>query len=115
MNTKKKFNNKIVIITGASSGIGKATAFAFAREGATTILAARSLDKLEAVAEEIRRFNPQVRVFQTDVTSQVQVQNLVEVVATEFGKIDVLVNNAGSGAIGPVDKQSPVYDPHWDV
>lgn len=103
MTVKTRFNNDVVIITGASSGIGRAIALAFAREGATTILVSRSQVKLEEVAKEIRQFNPQVRVLPTDVSSQEQVDAMVDTVATEFGKIDVFVNNAGSGAVGTVD------------
>ncbi len=103
MNHRKKFDKHIVIITGASSGIGRATALAFAREGATTILAARSQEKLDEVAAAVRKINPQVRVILTDVSSRQQVEAMVQAVAAEFGRIDILVNNAGRGAAGPID------------
>jgi short-subunit dehydrogenase len=103
MNLKKKFNNKVVIITGASSGIGKATALAFARAGATTVLVSRTKEKLEAVANEIRQFNPNVRVLPTDVSSESQVKAMIDDVVSEFGKIDVLINNAGTGGVGAIE------------
>lgn len=110
MNRKARFDGQVVIITGASSGIGRATALAFAREGATTILASRSGEKLEAVAEEIRGCNPRVRVLPTNVGSQEQVEAMVKAVVAQFGKIDVLVNNAGRGAVGPIDGDRFVDD-----
>ncbi|MFA6163375.1 MAG: SDR family NAD(P)-dependent oxidoreductase [Methylobacter sp.] len=91
MNSKPKFANLVVIITGASSGIGKETALTFAREGAITILSSRSKDKLELVADEVRKFNPNVRVIPVDVSSQAQVQALVSAVVEEFGRVDVLI------------------------
>lgn len=68
MARKSRFDEKTIVVTGASSGIGRASALAFAREGATTVLASRSEDKLEQVADEIRGFNPRVLVVPTDVS-----------------------------------------------
>ncbi len=110
MNATSQFSNQVVIVTGASRGIGRATAMAFAREGATTILASRSREKLEQVADDIRRFNPKVRVIPTDVSSREQVGSMVETVLGEFGRIDVLVNNAGSAVVGPVEGERFVQD-----
>ena len=87
--------NKLVIITGASSGIGKACAEKFAQEGANLVLAARSADKLSEVAENIARYGVQVLPVVTDVTREEDCKNLVEKALIKFGKIDVLVNNAG--------------------
>ena len=87
--------NKLVIITGASSGIGKACAEKFAQEGANLVLAARSADKLSEVAENVARYGVQVLPVVTDVTRQKDCKNLVEKALIKFGKIDVLVNNAG--------------------
>jgi NAD(P)-dependent dehydrogenase (short-subunit alcohol dehydrogenase family) len=78
MTRKLRFDGKVVIITGASSGIGRASALAFARERATTVLASRSAEKLERVAEEIRGLNPQVLVVPTDVSVREQVQHLID-------------------------------------
>lgn len=103
MKRKQKYTNKVVIVTGASSGIGRATALAFAREGAMTILAARSQEKLSRVADAIGRFGGTARAIQTDVSDRQQVEKLVERVVAEFGRIDVLINNAGGGAVGTVE------------
>ncbi|MDD5035594.1 MAG: SDR family NAD(P)-dependent oxidoreductase [Methylococcaceae bacterium] len=110
MKLSTKFQNQVVIVTGASSGIGRATALAFAREGATTVLASRSVDKLEQVADEIRRFNPKVRVIPTDVSSREQVVAMVDKVLAELKRIDVLVNNAGSASVGRFDGEGFVAD-----
>jgi 3-hydroxy acid dehydrogenase/malonic semialdehyde reductase len=87
---------KTVFITGASSGIGEATAYAFAAEGARLLLAARRLDKLTAVADQARaQGSPDVRAFELDVRDQPAVAAAVEGLPTEWAQIDVLVNNAG--------------------
>ncbi|MBN1464981.1 SDR family oxidoreductase [candidate division KSB1 bacterium] len=89
--------NKVVIITGASSGIGRACALEFARKGAAVVLAARRIEKLAALHEEISSFNKKCLHIQTDVTMEDQVVNLFERARERFGKIDILVNNAGRG------------------
>lgn len=95
------YKDKVIIVTGASSGIGLASATRFASLGARVVLAARSLDKLEKIAEEINeKFNSQqstskVLCIKTDVTKEEDCKNLVEQTIKHFGKIDVLVNNAG--------------------
>ena len=107
---KAGFTNKVVIITGASSGIGRATALAFAREGAITILASRSLENLQKVADGIRNFNPNVLVISTDVSLQNSVNNMVEKVMARYGRVDILFNNAGSAFVGPIDHEKFVED-----
>jgi len=106
MNKKSKFKDKVVVITGASSGIGRSTAFEFAREGAKTVLVSRSLEKLERVADEIRGFNPNVLVVPTDISLRGQVHEMVEKVLSEFGRIDVLFNNAGSAYVGRIEDEN---------
>jgi NADP-dependent 3-hydroxy acid dehydrogenase YdfG len=103
MARRASLDGKVAIITGASSGIGRASALAFAREGATPVLASRSAEKLERVAAEIRGFNPQVLVLPTDVSVREQVQHLVDRTVEEFGRIDILFNNAGNAYVGPLD------------
>jgi short-subunit dehydrogenase len=92
-------SNAVVVITGASSGIGQATAEAFACHGSRLVLAARNLDALEEVAEACRRLGGEAIAVQTDVTDPRAVQALAEK-AMSFGKVDVWISNAGVGAVG---------------
>lgn len=87
--------NKVVIITGASSGIGKALAFECARRGATLSLAARDIAKLQEVGEELKKNGTEVLLVRTDVSREEECKNLVDRTLEKFGRIDVLVNNAG--------------------
>jgi NADP-dependent 3-hydroxy acid dehydrogenase YdfG len=107
---KQRFLDKVVIVTGASSGIGEGTAIAFAKEGAKTVLVSRSKDKLEKVADEIRRFNPNVLVIPTDVSSRDQVRHMVRKVIETYGRIDILFNNAGSSYVGRVEGDGFIED-----
>ncbi|MGH8612511.1 MAG: SDR family NAD(P)-dependent oxidoreductase [Gammaproteobacteria bacterium] len=104
MARKSRFDGKTVVVTGASSGIGRASALAFAREGATTVLASRSEDKLGQVADEIRSFNPRVLVVPTDVSVREQIQRLIDKTVREFGQIDILFNNAGNAYVGAIEE-----------
>jgi len=87
--------DKVVIITGASSGIGKALAFEFSGKGAKCVLGARSHEKLAEIAEEIKLKGGEVAFAQTDVSVESDCKNLVLTAVEQFGKIDVLINNAG--------------------
>ena len=93
------YKDKVVIVTGASSGIGLASVYKFADLGAKVVLAARSIDKLEKITEELgQRSTDNVQRFlcvKTDVTKEEDCKNLIEKTVEKFGKIDVLVNNAG--------------------
>lgn len=90
------FKDKVIIITGASSGIGLASAKLFASFGARLALAARSMDKLEALAREISSDpESQILCVKTDVSREEDCRNLIEKTAGKFGRIDILVNNAG--------------------
>ena len=86
--------DKVVIITGASSGIGMAAAEAFASEGAKVVVAARSLEKLIALEHKLSHLT-EVLPVKADVTSEQDCKNLIEHTVARFGKIDILVNNAG--------------------
>ncbi len=87
--------NKVVIITGASSGIGLACAREFASRGASLTLAARSIDKLEDIAKELSCNGTQVIAVKTDVSCEADCEEMVKQTIKAFGKIDILVNNAG--------------------
>jgi dehydrogenase/reductase SDR family member 7B len=87
--------DKVVIITGASSGIGKALSFEMAARGAKVVLAARSLDKLAEIESEFKALGARVLVIPTDVSREKDCRNLVDETVRKFGSIDVLINNAG--------------------
>jgi short-subunit dehydrogenase len=89
------FTGNAVIVTGASAGIGHQLALQLANQGARLVLAARTLGKLERVAEQCRRRGAHVVIFPTDVSQQQQCRNLVEETVKEYGSIDTLINNAG--------------------
>lgn len=89
--------NKVVVITGASSGIGAATALAFAQEGSGVVLAARRKERLEVLKEKILSFGVPCLVVETDVTQLKSVQKLFSEVEKHFSHVDILVNNAGIG------------------
>ena len=92
----------IVAITGASSGIGDATSRLLARRGAAVVLGARRGDRIATVAREIRETGGRASSCVTDVTRPEDLQRLVDTTVAEFGRIDVLVNNAGIAPISPV-------------
>ncbi|OPX22769.1 MAG: hypothetical protein B1H04_04565 [Planctomycetales bacterium 4484_123] len=93
---------RLAIVTGASSGIGAETALELARRGYTVLLAARRRDRLEQVARECLSAGGQARVAVTDVSVQQQVDALVARAVEEFGRVDVMVNNAGAGLFARV-------------
>ncbi len=95
------FNDKSVIITGGSEGVGAATARLFAEAGANLVLVARTKKKLEALAEELRD-KTRVEVFAMDVRDEDACVNLFKKAEFEFGRVDILVNNAGFHSRGPV-------------
>ena len=98
------YKNKTVVITGASSGIGRETARAFAREGAEVVLVSRSRKKLERVAEEIHRDGGRAFVIPADVSSEQSVTDAVRTIVKKFGGIDILFNNAGKSYVGRTDQ-----------
>lgn len=102
----KRFANQVVLITGASSGIGMAAALAFAKEGAGLVLAARRLERLTDVAAACRALGVPCEVVEADVQNYPQVEHLVKVAMEKFGRIDVLINNAGIGFFTPFHSQS---------
>ncbi|MEQ8623786.1 MAG: SDR family oxidoreductase [Vicingaceae bacterium] len=87
--------NKVVIITGASSGIGEATAIYFGSKQAKLVIAARSIDKLNALSNKMKTDGVEVLAIKTDVSQEEDCRNLIEQAIKHFGQIDVLINNAG--------------------
>jgi NADP-dependent 3-hydroxy acid dehydrogenase YdfG len=103
---------RTAIITGAGRGIGRAIARAFAAEGATVVLAARSRADLAAVAAEVREAGGRALAIPTDVTQDAAVEALVEQAVTETQRIDILVTSAGLASFGPVADTKPA---DWDA
>ena len=97
-----KFQNKVVVITGASSGIGEASAVEFAKNGANVILIGRRKEKLIEVENEISKHKVSTLVCVCDVSNKLQVQEMSKQVLEKFGRIDILVNNAGFAIYGKV-------------
>lgn len=94
-----RLKNQVAIITGGGVGIGRAISLAFAAEGAAVVVAARTLPRLEAVADEIRSGGGRATAIKTDITDENQVKKMVAQALDEYGRIDILVNN--SGIAGP--------------
>jgi short-subunit dehydrogenase len=103
---------KVIIVTGASSGIGEATASQFGREGAKVVLAARRVERLEALAREIKALSTgaETLVVPTDLSKLDDVEALVRRTVDQFGRIDVLVNNAGIGRLDWLENLDPKKD-----
>jgi NAD(P)-dependent dehydrogenase (short-subunit alcohol dehydrogenase family) len=91
----KRLVGKVAIVTGASRGLGRAISLALAEEGAVVVLAARGLDKLREVAEEVSALGAKAEVVVTDLAEERAIKNVVEVTGEKFGRLDILVNNAG--------------------
>ncbi|MDK4202119.1 SDR family oxidoreductase, partial [Pseudomonas sp. HR1] len=109
-------SGKVVVITGASSGLGEATARHLAALGARVVLAARRKDKLDALVTELTNAGGQAIAYQTDVTSQEEVKTLIQGALDTYGRIDVLVNNAGLMAIAPLsDARTDEWDRMIDI
>lgn len=102
-----RLKNKVAIVTGASRGIGKAVALAFAREGADLMLVGRSEADLNRAAEEVRSEGRKCLVAVADVSKEDDVKRAVDATREEFGKIDILVNNAGIGMFKSVLDTTP--------
>ncbi|TNM62628.1 SDR family oxidoreductase [Aliirhizobium smilacinae] len=102
---------KVVLITGASSGIGAETARELAKAGATVVLGARRTERLEALADEIRQGGGKVMTRKLDVTDRADVAAFADAARDEFGRIDVIVNNAG---VMPLSLMSSLKVDEWD-
>jgi NAD(P)-dependent dehydrogenase (short-subunit alcohol dehydrogenase family) len=100
-------NPPVVLITGALTGIGRATALAFAAEGAQLVVSGRRDDAGQALAAELRALGVRAEYLRADVRNEAEVRSLVEQTVERFGRIDVAVNNAGTeGQLGPIAEQS---------
>lgn len=108
-----RFQNKIVLITGASSGIGKATAFAFAREGASLFLVARRKDRGEEVVQQIREQGGTAVFHRADMAERSQIAEMVQACVEHFGRLDIAFNNAGIDGAFNIDTPDHPEDV-WD-
>ncbi|MER9894115.1 SDR family oxidoreductase [Mesorhizobium sp. M0119] len=96
--------NKVVVITGASSGLGEATARHLAAQGASVVLGARRSHRIDALVQELTAAGHNAKAVTTDVTDGGQVQHLVNTAVREFGRIDVMLNNAGLMPLAPLER-----------
>ncbi len=99
-----KVENKVVIITGASSGIGEATARLLAKNGARVVLGARRIDRLELIAKDIQAEGGIAEYQALDVTQRGQLEAIVKFAQTKFDRVDVLINNAGVMPLSTLDQ-----------
>ncbi|MCE7053149.1 SDR family oxidoreductase [Algoriphagus sp. AGSA1] len=109
---ENNIKNKVIVITGASSGLGEETAKHLAEKGAIVVLGARRADRLRKIVTDITSKGGTASYQVTDVTSKEQVQRLVDIAIATYGKIDVLINNAGIMPIAPL---SEVRTDEWDA
>ena len=101
-----KLDGKVGVVTGGNRGIGAAIAHAFAREGASVVIAARDAERLQRTAAELQETGAAVLAVPTDITSEADVVSLFAQTVKRFGRVDVLVNNAGAFDGGPIDELS---------
>ena len=103
--------NKTVVVTGASSGMGAATALHLAERGAAVVLGARRTDRIEALVSEITEAGGRAIAVQTDVTKREDLQRLIDAAIGTYGRVDVLINNAGVMPLSPLER---VKVDEWD-
>lgn len=109
-----QFNGKVVVVTGGTSGIGRATALAFARAGATVVIAARRRDKGQEVLQEITRLGGEVAFLQTDVSRAEDVESLVQTSVERFGRVDYAFNNAATLEVGSFRRLAEFSEEEFD-
>lgn len=98
-----KLEDRVAIVTGGGTGIGKAISLAFAEEGATVVVAARNVARLEEVANQIESQGGEAKAIQTDISDHDQVERMVAETVNEFGKLDILINNAAAYSYNNAD------------
>ena len=98
-----RLDGTVALVTGASSGIGEATARRLAAEGASVALLARRKDRLDALAAEIVGSGGRALAIESDVTDRAQAESAVERTVAEFGRLDTVINNAGVMLLGPIE------------
>jgi NAD(P)-dependent dehydrogenase (short-subunit alcohol dehydrogenase family) len=101
-----KLKNRVAVITGASKGIGKGIAIRYAQEGAAVVVVSRSMDALSAIADEIRKSGGQALALPVDVRRSDSVQEVVDKAVQKYGKLDIMVNNAGVSMAHPSEELS---------
>ena len=111
-----QLKHKVAIITGGGRGIGRSIAMAYAAEGASVVIAARSAAQLEEVATEIKAQSGEVLTVPTDLRIREDVENLVQKTVDQFGRIDILVNNAGINPRGLfIDSTDEEWEQGWQI
>ena len=108
-----RLENKIAVVTGATSGIGAAVAEMFAKEGAKVVGAARRVEKGQAVFDEIAAAGGEGMFIQTDILELDQLENLVQKTVDKYGRIDVMINNAGTGNFFNIHEMDLAHDFEW--
>lgn len=103
---KSLTQDRVAVVTGASSGVGKALALELAAQGATVCLVARNLPKLQAALDDVECGRERLRAFPADITEEDQITELATHVERDFGHVDILVHSAGVISLGPVESAS---------
>jgi NAD(P)-dependent dehydrogenase (short-subunit alcohol dehydrogenase family) len=111
---QRRFESKVALVTGGSSGIGRATALAFAREGARVVIASRGRERGEAVAREIEQAGGEALFVPTDVSRGGEVQALVRAAVERFGRLDCAFNNAGTLEVERFQATHEYSEEEWD-
>jgi NAD(P)-dependent dehydrogenase (short-subunit alcohol dehydrogenase family) len=107
-----KFEKKVCLVTGGSTGIGKAIALDFARKGANIVIASRNIDKSKMVCQEFHELGYHAIAIRTDITQENDVKNLINQIIKVYGKLDIAVNNAGVSSMG---KTIDLTEEDWDL
>jgi NAD(P)-dependent dehydrogenase (short-subunit alcohol dehydrogenase family) len=110
-----KLKDKVAIVTGGGTGIGKAISLAFADEGAAVVVAARNVTRLEEVANQIKSKGGKARAIQTDISDHEQIKRMLAETVKEFGKLDILINNAAAYSYNNADVPDMNLDNWYDT